>query len=83
MLPDAFPLLLQAQGTTGLDSLATAPLASESLLDVLLESGTLTMIIVGILLVLFVIAVYIFSERYITIKAAGSDDEGLHGAHPP
>ncbi|WP_116124592.1 MotA/TolQ/ExbB proton channel family protein [Lewinella sp. IMCC34183] len=76
MFLNSFLLLLQAQGDLTLESTEPA-VASESLLDVLLESGVLTMIIVGILIVLFIIGLYIFSERYITIKAAGADDEGF------
>ena len=71
-----FFLLLQAQGQIDLDPVEPT-VQSESLMDVLLESGLLTLVIVGILLLLFVIALYIFSERYITIKAAGRDDEGF------
>ncbi|MBB4077566.1 biopolymer transport protein ExbB [Lewinella aquimaris] len=70
-------LLLQAQGDLNLDPVVPPAMEAESLFDVLLESGILTMIIVGILLLLFIIGLYIFSERYITIKAAGSDDEGF------
>lgn len=76
MFLNTFLLLLQAQGELNLDT-AEPAVESESLLDVLLESGVLTMIIVGILLLLFIIGLYIFSERYITIKAAGADDEGF------
>lgn len=50
---------------------------SDNLLSVLLDSGLLSLIIVGILFVLFVIAVYIFVERYSTIKAAGREDQGF------
>ena len=77
MLLNHFLLLLQAQGDLTLDPAEPAPVKTESLLDVLLESGTLTMIIVGILLLLFVIGLYIFVDRYLTINAAGSDDEGF------
>lgn len=50
---------------------------SDNLISVLMESGLLSLIIVGILFVLFVIAVYIFVERYSTIKAAGREDQGF------
>lgn len=50
---------------------------SDNLISVLLDSGLLSLIIVGILFVLFVIAVYIFVERYSTIKAAGREDQGF------
>jgi biopolymer transport protein ExbB len=76
MLPNHLLLLLQAQGDLDLEAPEPA-MESESLLDVLLESGNLTIIIVGILILLFVIACYIFFERYITIKSAGRNDEGF------
>lgn len=76
MLPNFPTLILQAEGLT-IDSTSALPIESESLLDVLLDSGTLTIIIVGILLALFVIGVYIFVDRYLTIKAAGKDDQGF------
>lgn len=50
---------------------------SDNLISVLLDSGLLSLIIVGILFVLFIIAVYIFVERYSTIKAAGREDQGF------
>jgi biopolymer transport protein ExbB len=76
MLLNYLMLLLQAQGDLDLEVPEPA-MESESLLDVLLESGMLTIIIVGILIFLFIIACYIFFERYITIKAAARDDEGF------
>ena len=50
---------------------------SDNLISVLLDSGILSLVIVGILFVLFIIAVYIFVERYSTIKAAGREDQGF------
>lgn len=50
---------------------------SDNLLSVLLDSGLLSLIIVAILFVLFIIGVYIFVERYSTIKAAGREDQGF------
>ena len=50
---------------------------SDNLLSVLMESGYLTIAIVSILLVLFIIGLYIFVERYTTIKAAGREDQGF------
>ncbi|MBC6996039.1 MotA/TolQ/ExbB proton channel family protein [Lewinella lacunae] len=50
---------------------------SDNLLSVLMDSGLLSIIIVGILLVLFIVGVYIFVERYTTIKAAGREDQGF------
>ena len=67
-------LLLLQGGTLEVDE---PEVVSESIVDVLFESGLLTLIIVGILFVLFVIGVYIFVERLSTIKAAGADDTGF------
>lgn len=50
---------------------------SESMLDVLLNSGLLGMVIVAILALLFILGLYIFSERYINIRQAGNIDEGF------
>jgi biopolymer transport protein ExbB len=72
-----FFFLLQAQGGLAIDTTAAPAIESESLLDVLLDSGALTMLIIGILLVLFVIGLYIFFDRYLTIKAAGANDQGF------
>lgn len=64
--------------TPEIDLETTEPVVeSDNLLNVLLDSGLLSMIIVAILLVLFVIGVYIFVERYTTIKAAGREDQGF------
>ncbi|NJC26950.1 MotA/TolQ/ExbB proton channel family protein [Neolewinella antarctica] len=75
MFPRFLNLLLQS--TPLLDPTAEPVTESANLLSVLLESGWLTMIIVGILLVLFVIACYIFLERLAVIKAAGAEDTGF------
>ncbi|MFT7120721.1 MAG: biopolymer transport protein ExbB [Neolewinella sp.] len=50
---------------------------SDNLLSVLMDSGLLSLIIVGILFVLFIIGIYIFVERYSSIKAAGREDQGF------
>ncbi len=50
---------------------------SENLFTIIANSGALGMIIVGILLVLAVIATYIFFERYYTIKQAARVDENF------
>ncbi|OAV44683.1 MotA/TolQ/ExbB proton channel family protein [Lewinella sp. 4G2] len=68
-------LLLQAEPT--LTSTEEPIVESQNLFSVLLDSGILTMIIVGILLLLFVIACYIFLERVAVIKSAGAEDEGF------
>ncbi len=49
----------------------------QSFLDLILQGGILSIVIVGILLFLSFIAVYIFAERYWTIKRAGRIDQGF------
>ncbi len=48
---------------------------SQSLFDIVAEGGLLGIIIVLVLVVLSVIALYIFIERYLTIKRASKVDE--------
>lgn len=48
---------------------------TQSLLDIISSGGPLGIAIVAILLLLSVIALYIFIERYLTIKRAGRIDE--------
>ncbi|MEM1357873.1 MAG: MotA/TolQ/ExbB proton channel family protein [Bacteroidota bacterium] len=50
---------------------------SDSLLNVLMDSGLLSIIIVAILFILFIVGLYIFVERYTTIKSAGREDQGF------
>ncbi|PHI21057.1 biopolymer transporter ExbB [Lewinellaceae bacterium SD302] len=50
---------------------------SQNLLDVLLGSGPLGIAIVIILAFLFILGLYIFFERYNTIKQAGNVDESF------
>lgn len=50
---------------------------SQSFFDVIMESGPLGIIIVLVLMVLSVIALYIFIERYLTIKRAGRIDQSF------
>lgn len=50
---------------------------TQSLFDVILQSGPLGMLIVGVLVVLSIIALSIFIERYATIKKAGKIDENF------
>ena len=70
-------LLLLFQGQADLTLDEEPLMESESLLDVLLESGWFTMVIIGILVLLFIIGLYIFLDRYTVIKAAGSDETGF------
>ena len=53
--------------------------ASQSLLDIIVEGGPMSIAIVAILLLLSVIALYIFVERYLTIKRAGKTDDSFIG----
>ncbi|MEZ4983517.1 MAG: MotA/TolQ/ExbB proton channel family protein [Saprospiraceae bacterium] len=50
---------------------------SENLFSIIANSGTMGIIIVAVLLLLAVIATYIFFERYTTIKQAGRVDENF------
>ncbi|MEZ4948334.1 MAG: hypothetical protein R2784_02920 [Saprospiraceae bacterium] len=50
---------------------------SQSLFDVISQSGTMGIIIYAVLLVLSFIAFYIFFERYLTIKRASKVDESF------
>ncbi len=50
---------------------------SQSLLSIITEGGPLGIAIVTILLILSIIAFYIFIERYLTIKKAGRIDENF------
>ena len=52
-------------------------IGTQSFFDIILESGPLGIIIVLVLLVLSVIALYIFIERYLTIKRAGQIDQSF------
>ncbi len=51
----------------------------ENIIDLIMKGGPLGVIIVGILLVLSVIALYIFIERWLTIKRAGRIDQNFMG----
>lgn len=50
---------------------------TESMFDIITKGGPLGMAIVGVLLVLLFIALYIFIERYLTIKKAGRIDQNF------
>ncbi|MEM0991643.1 MAG: MotA/TolQ/ExbB proton channel family protein [Bacteroidota bacterium] len=50
---------------------------TQSLFDIIIQSGPLGIGIVAILVVLLIIASYIFIERYLTIKQAARIDEGF------
>jgi biopolymer transport protein ExbB len=50
---------------------------TQSLFDIILESGTLGIIIVALELVLSFIAIYIFIERYLTITRASQIDDNF------
>ncbi len=51
--------------------------ASQSFLDIILEGGPLGVVIVLVLFVLSIIGLYIFIERYLTIKKAAKIDENF------
>jgi biopolymer transport protein ExbB len=65
--------LLLFQEAEGLDR----EVGTQSFFDILIESGPLGIIIVLMLLILSVIALYIFVERYLTIKRAGQVDQSF------
>ena len=52
-------------------------LASQSFMDIIIQGGIMGIIIVLVLLVLSVIATYIFVERYLNINRAGRIDESF------
>jgi biopolymer transport protein ExbB len=52
-------------------------LGYQSILDVIAQSGTLGIVILIILLILSFMALYIFFERYFTIKRAGRIDQSF------
>lgn len=49
----------------------------QGLIDLIMQGGPLGAIIVGVLLVLSVIALYIFIERYLSIQRAGKIDQNF------
>lgn len=51
--------------------------ATQSFLDLIMAGGPLSVAIVGVLLILSIIALYIFIERYLTIKKAAKIDQGF------
>lgn len=70
-MPDLKLLLLQT--TDGLERQEE----SQNLFSILTDSGLLAMVIYVVLFILFVIAVYIFAERYGAIKRAGRVDDNF------
>jgi len=65
------PLFLQQVDLEG------GEVGTQSFLDLILQGGPLSIVIVGFLVFLSFIAVYIFLERYWTIKKAGQIDQGF------
>lgn len=58
------------------DSTAVAnAMASKSIFDIILNSGPLGVTIISIQVLLSVVALYIFIERWLTIKAVVKEDE--------
>lgn len=72
-----FLKILLLQSTAAADSLSTAKVGSQSMLDIILNSGTFGVLIVLIQIVLMFMAVYIFVERYLAIKKAGRIDQNF------
>ena len=56
---------------------AEADVKRQSVLDLIVQGGPLGIIIVGFLLLLSVIALYIFIERFLTIKRASKIDQSF------
>lgn len=72
-----FLKILLLQSTVAADSLSTAKGGSQSILDIILNSGTFGVLIVLIQIILMFMAVYIFVERYLAIKKAGRIDQNF------
>ncbi|MCH2083206.1 MAG: MotA/TolQ/ExbB proton channel family protein [Saprospiraceae bacterium] len=68
-----YPVLLLFQT----DSEPESAIETQSFMDIILSGGPLGMLIVLTLVVLSIIAVYIFVERYLTIKKAARIDENF------
>ena len=68
-----YKTLLLFQETEGLEP----EVGSQSMFDVLIESGPLGMLIFVVLFFLSIVALYIFIERYLTIKRAARIDESF------
>ena len=51
--------------------------AAQNIIDIIIQGGILSIAIFGVLLILSIISVYIFFERYMTIKRAGRIDENF------
>ncbi len=66
-------LLFQAE----VEGLERDSVATQSFLDIVLESGTIGIIIVLLQLVLSAIGLYIFIERYLNIRKAAQIDDHL------
>ena len=66
--------MFQAIFALQIDADLEPSLETQSFFDVILQGGPLGIVIVAVLLVLSVIALYIFVERYLTIKRAGKVD---------
>jgi len=67
-------ILLFQKAKAGSDKEVTA---TQNLVDIIVNGGPLGMAIVGILLLLSILALYIFIERWLTIKRAGKIDENF------
>lgn len=68
MLPLSFVLFQSAENDTVVD---------QNILDLITKGGPLGVAIVGILIVLSILALYIFIERWMTIQKAGKIDDSF------
>lgn len=74
----SIPLFLFQNPTTALNANPQEPTEqSFSLIRVILDSGVMGIVITAIILVLGIFAVFILTERYLTIKRAGNVDENF------
>lgn len=69
------PLFLFQSPTTTMDSTGTSKVQSYSLMEIILNSGTMGIVITALVLLLGIFAAYILMERHLTIKRAGNVDE--------
>lgn len=69
----SFPLYLFQ--SPNLNPAAAAKEQSFSLMEVILNSGTMGILLTAIIVLLGVLEIYILVERYLTIKRAGREDE--------
>ena len=69
-----FLLLFQTGEVEGIEE---GSVQSQSLSEIILSSGPMGIGIVAVLMILLVVAIYIFAERWLTIKQAGRIDDAF------